>query len=266
MPNRPSLSSSISALSLATILSLGGPLAGSAAIAVVSTSNDAGPGSFRDAIATANGYASITQIVFLPSVNTIELQGTVFFTGWQDLVIDGNNAILDGRNAGGTAFVVSGGGDLSVSDLTVRNAPAEGITYAVPGGATGTLRIVLDNVTIQNNVGHGVWIAVQVENSALEGVQPPDAGSDVSLDVTVIGSRFLDNGNDPDRSVSDRDGLRVDEGGNGDLTFTIEGPCRTAMARTASSWTNEGRATFARQRRSPMPEPTETVSMVATAG
>src|SRR5262245_20348913 len=112
----------VSLLLMAATITSDGAGAVPAGTVVVSTSNDSGPGSFRDAVAIANSDHSITRIVCLPSVSTIDLQGTIFFTGSQDLVIEGNNVTLDGTNAGGTAFVVSGGGDLTVSDLTVENA------------------------------------------------------------------------------------------------------------------------------------------------
>jgi hypothetical protein len=151
----------------------------------------------------------------------------VTFTGDQDLTIEGNGATLEAAGVNGTAFVLDDvKGDLTVLNLTVQNAGGEGITYKVDGGATGTIRIVLFNVTVRNNRGHGVWIADQLDNSAPDGQQPPAAGSDASLDVTVMGSRFVNNGTigtigEPGASESDRDGLRVDEGGPGDLTIAI---------------------------------------------
>jgi hypothetical protein len=176
-------------------------------------SNDAGPGSFRTAIAQANSNSSITRILFLGRVGTIALESTVVFTGSQDLTIDGTNAVLDGTEAAGPAFRATGGGDLSVTAVTVRNSPAEGISVDVPTNATGTIRVSLFRVNILDNDGHGVLVDDQDDPATPE----VDGDSAASLEVSVLNSRFLRNG----FSVSDRDGLRVNEGGAGDLAITL---------------------------------------------
>ncbi len=186
---------------------------------VVTNANDAGPGSFRAAIAQANGNPAITAVQIAARVRSIALRSTVEFTGAQDLTIDGNRVALDGAAiASGEVFRVSGGGNLVVSQLTVRNAPAEGITVQVPATATGTLRVSLFQVDIADNKGHGVLVNDQVDSSTQDGVPPNAAGSDASVAVSVVNSRFVRNG----FSVSDRDGLRVNEGGLGDLTISVK--------------------------------------------
>jgi hypothetical protein len=221
---------SIIRTAIVTWLLTGGFASGaSAATVLVVNDNDQGVGSFRRAIALANGNSAITEIRFLPGVNTVLLQSTVFFTGSQDLTIAGSGATLDGTNAGGPALVIDeGSGDLTVVGLTIQNAPGEGILYQVNGGATGTIRISFLNVTIRNNGSHGVLVNDQVDPSVPElpngDPVPPGPnpnGSAAALDVTVLGSRFVDNGNHPVFSVSDNDGLRVNEGGDGDLRITV---------------------------------------------
>lgn len=55
------------------------------------------------------------------AIARVFLTEKVEFSGAQDLTIDGRGATLDGSKAGGDpAFVVSGGGSLAVSSLTVR--------------------------------------------------------------------------------------------------------------------------------------------------
>ena len=183
------------------------------ATAFVTNSNDSGPGSFRAAIDRANANQTIGSVQFLGRASTVALQETVWFTGPQDLTIGGGGATLDGSNAGGPAFRTTGGGDLTVFNITVRNAPAEGISVEVPSGATGTVRVRLLDVDIIGNAGHGVLVNDQDD----PGTPMPDGDSDASVDVSIVGSRFLRNG----YSVSDRDGLRVNEGGNGDLKITV---------------------------------------------
>src|SRR5262245_55734354 len=118
-PVRPALRTLVFAVLTTVVVAA----AAHAATVEVVNSNNAGPGSFRDAIARANGSPSIRLIVINSSVDVIALQSTVFFTGKQPLTIEGNSATLDGTNAGGPAFQVGdpnqggGGGDLTVLNL-----------------------------------------------------------------------------------------------------------------------------------------------------
>ncbi len=183
----------------------------------VFNSNDAGIGSLRAAVALANANPAISAIEFRPRLNTIALQSTIAFTGTQDLTIDGNRTTIDAAGSGDDALLFTGGGDLRISSLTVKNAAQEGIDVEVPAAATGTVEVTLVNVTIADNKGHGVLVNDQVDQSAPDGQQPPSDGSAASVTVNVFGSTFTNNG----RSVSDRDGLRVNEGGLGTLTFNF---------------------------------------------
>lgn len=190
---------------------------GSSGKAHVTNDNDAGVGSFRAAVEAANGNPSIRSIEFSSRVRTINLASTVVFTGAQDLEIDGDDAVIDAAATGGIGLLVNGGGDLSLESFTVRNAPAEGVAIEVPAAATGVIKITLRDLRIVGNKGHGILVNDQVDASTQDDVQPNENGSAASLDVTVIDSRFIRNG----FSVSDRDGLRVNEGGDGDLRFTV---------------------------------------------
>ena len=87
----------------------------------------------------------------------------------------------------------------------------------VPPTATSTVRVSLLNVGIVNNLGHGVLVNDQEDDSTPEGAQPDPDGSAASVEILVVGCRFVGNG----YSVSDRDGLRVNEGGDGDLSITV---------------------------------------------
>ena len=205
----------VMAFALSTTMSAGG---GSSSTVLVTNSNDDGPGSFRRAIAAASADSKVARIQFLGIVSTIRLQQTIEFTGPQDLTIIGNGAALDGARAAGPAFLATGGASLTVSGLDVRNAQAEGIAVEVPATATGTIRLALFNVAIVNNLSHGVLVNDQEDPSTQEEVQPNPNGSAASVDVSVFNCRFVHNG----YSVSDRDGLRVNEGGDGDLTITVK--------------------------------------------
>jgi hypothetical protein len=189
-------------------------------IAWVTTNADAGPGSFRDAIALANGDASVRKVSFHPSLGPVSLQQGVAFTGAQELTIQGHGATLDGSGLATAegALLVSGGGDLTIEGLTVRNAPGIGITVKIPASETGQVRITLTDLHVLDNGLHGVLINDQAEyfndpNST------SDAGSNAGLLVMVRRSSFERNG----LTVIDQDGLRVNEGGVGDLEVSIQG-------------------------------------------
>lgn len=214
MPFRPSPSF---VRLVAAALLIAAPVAASAGRPVLVTSSaNAGAGSFRAAIDRANGDPSISLVVFTGRSKTVALQSTVVYSGAQALTIEAAGVVLDGAAiASGPALLTTGGGDVTVLGLTVRRAPAEGIAIEVPPTATGTLRVNLAGVTILDNQGHGVLVNDQVDPSTTDGVPPNPAGSPASIAVALLNTRFAGNG----YSVSDRDGLRVNEGGDGDLTF-----------------------------------------------
>ncbi len=189
----------------------------SSTVRVINT-HDAGPGSFRQAILDANNHPSIQRIVFATRVGTVALQQPVEYTGPQALSIEGNRATLDGAGlpAGASGFLASGGGDLTVTGLTIRGAPGVGLTVAVPGNATETIKVSLINFAALNNGLHGVLINDQAEYFDDPNSTSPD-GSDASLDVVVIGSHFKNNG----FKALDQDGLRINEGGVGNLKALI---------------------------------------------
>jgi hypothetical protein len=189
---------------------------------VTSSAND-GPGSFRAAIALASGNASVTGIVVTPGLGPIELQTGVVYTGEQSLRVLGHDAVIDaGALADATqdALRFETGGDVAVSGLTVRNAPGEGLVYEVPSNASGVNRVSLADVAVLDNEGHGVLINDQEDPEDVEN----SAGSAASLDVSVMNARFAGNG----FGALDRDGLRVNEGGAGDLEIVIRNTGATA--------------------------------------
>jgi hypothetical protein len=196
---------------------------------IVSTSDDAGPGSFREAIAQASANASIQSIGFLPKVGKIHLESPVTFTGTQGLTINGNKATIDGSGAVGTAFTTTRGGDLTLIDITFRDAPGSGVDVDVPNPFTGTVDITLINVDIIGNGDHGFVVNDQ-DDPTTPDVEPPvnptKTGSAASINLTAINTRFIGNG----YTVSDRDGLRVNEGGAGDISVKLEGVIAEANA------------------------------------
>jgi hypothetical protein len=141
----------------------GTALAASAATAHVTNSLNAGPGSFRAAIANANADSSIGKIIFHPNLAPIMLTSPVVYNGDQSLDILAHGAVLDGSGlAGAAVFQATTDGNLSVSWLTIRDAPEHGLWYEVPGNATGVKKVVLLGVKALGNGGHGVLVDDQM--------------------------------------------------------------------------------------------------------
>jgi hypothetical protein len=191
---------------------------GSSGVVQVTNANGSGPGSFANAIQAANADPSIQRIVFSARLGSIPLAASAIYTGAQSLTLEGRGATLDGQAlaAGAGALVATGGGDLEIRSLGVRGAPGVGITVAVPATATGTIKVTLHDVTIRDNGSHGVLINDQAEYFIDPNSTSP-AGSDASLDVRVLASVFENNG----FTALDQDGLRINEGGQGDLKADI---------------------------------------------
>lgn len=175
-----------------------------------------GKGSFRDAILRANADANIQRIEIKPANLTVRLDESVAYTGAQALTIIGKRSTIDASALAGSALIANGGADLTIEDLTIQDAGGEGLEVQIPTTATGTITVVLRHVTALRNAGHGVLINDQEQTDTTDGVQPNGSGSAAALVVQVENVRFAENG----YSVSDRDGLRINEGGAGDLTFT----------------------------------------------
>jgi hypothetical protein len=179
----------------------------------VSTNADDGPGSFRAAIEAANADPSIGTIRFAVGLGPIRLSEPVTYSGPQALVIQGEGARLIG---GG--MVADGGANLTLRRLSVIGAPGNGITVKVPGDASGTLVVRLQDVTIRENGLHGILINDQAEYFT-DPASTSEEGSPASLLVEVLDSRFERNG----FTLIDSDGLRINEGGEGTLEAIVRG-------------------------------------------
>jgi hypothetical protein len=159
---------------------------------------------------SAGGHATIR----LARNATIVLDQTVEYDGAADIHLRGRGATLVGP-AGGDALRFTGAGGLHVDDLTVSGAFAHGIYVEVPANRTGTFDVRLTHVTLADNGFSGLWIDDQVH------------ASPASLDVRIRDSRIVRNnwrgvGEGTDLAeLADKDGVRVNEGGPGDLTFLV---------------------------------------------
>lgn len=194
--------------------------AASSAVAVVNSSADAGPGSLREAIDRANSSSSVQRVTIKRDVGTIALDEPVIFSGSQRLRIDGNGATIDGgaiaytaepevtgaADPSPSALQFRGGGDLIVNDLAVVRATGHGVYVEVPASATGT-SVFFDRVVLEDNGLSGLWVDDQVNDSP------------ASVTVRLNRVEILNNGFRAD--IFDYDGVRVNEGGNGDLRIEL---------------------------------------------
>lgn len=184
----------------------------------VTNNANSGPGSFRSAVAAANADAAITSIKFDKGLGPVAIAQTVTYTGAQALEINGSGNEIVGAAlaAGQDAFVANGGGDLKVRRLTVRNAPGVGIKVLVPLTETGVVEVTFQDVVVRNNGLHGALINDQ-SGYLVDPESDSQAGSDAALRVRINGSTVEGNG----FAAIDQDGLRVNEGGLGDLDAVI---------------------------------------------
>jgi hypothetical protein len=196
-----------------TGVDLGVASAAKAGAARVMNDSDAGPGSFREAVDMANSDPSVTVIQFANGIGTIELATSVIYTGTQPLRIDGRGAVIDGPD-NGDGFAANGGGDLTLRRLTFRNAYGNGVFVEVPAAANGMLKVSLEDVTLETNGLHGLHIDDQVDD-----INDTGSDSDAGVHLSMASSIVAGNGLRPD--ISDYDGVRVDEGGVGDLVVTV---------------------------------------------
>lgn len=179
-----------------------------AATAFVTNNADDGTGSFRAAVKTANTNASVNSIRFRGNVGTIALGDAVVYTGTQALSIDGRGSEVSSITTGSfDLFAATGGGDLTFRNIAFSNGGANGISVDVPAAATGKLSVSLFEVTVANNARYGLLIEDQIDDSP------------ASIWLDVIFSRFLDNG--LAAGIDDLDGVRVNEGGDGDIVANV---------------------------------------------
>jgi len=200
------------------VLVLGTTLATSALAdtARVWNRNDSGRFTFRAAIEAANANPSIDTILFRPFFRAIELKSPVEYTGSQDLTIIGRGATITDDGAG-DLLIASGGGDLHLAHIRFVDAGRNGVTVNVPGGST--LReqsVTLSGVVLDGNGQYGLLFDDQ------SGGDGTGSDSAASLRLVVRESVVTSNNNPAIEPVAaDKDGIRVDEGGEGDVTAVI---------------------------------------------
>ncbi len=184
-----------------------------AAILTVTTIQDSGLGSLRNAVAQASASGTSSLIRFVPEIEQIHLQSPIVYSGSDPLLIDGGSTrvVLDASGVSGDALVANGGGDLTLLRLQIQNASSNGVRVDVPADQTGEIQIGLAAVTLLGQGEFGLLVEDQIENS--------EAGIVFTLSSSTIGG--IDPGEGNGFGLTDRDGIRLNEGGAGTLEVQI---------------------------------------------
>jgi hypothetical protein len=235
-------------VSLATI---SGIAVADSTVHVTNNGND-GEGSFRYAVGLANNYSEIDKILF-EDVYSIGLQSEVVYTGTQDLHIEGNGSTLSGGSVNvdtdkwdSGLFVAKGCASLTIEDLTFEKSFNNGLAvFLGHEDEDSGYQPCPDDVEVSIGLGNVFVSQSQFFGVLVDGQKTTDFNTDdyihhncsdpwphdvnVPISVTVTDSEVVQNGRlDGDFDISletgcpqDFDGLRVDQGGAGDLDATL---------------------------------------------
>ncbi len=171
---------------------------------VLSTVTVGSADAFLDAIADANAADSaIGEIQFEEGLGTIQIGETAAYTGGQALTIDGNGVTIEPAGDAIDLFTSTGDADLTFRELTLQGG-TNGISVLLSAEAEGEVSVALDDVVVQQCAEFGVHI-------------DDLAGSDAGINLDISGGSFTANGT----AVGDRDGIRVDERGDGGIVANV---------------------------------------------
>lgn len=173
----------------------------------VTSDADSGSGSFREAVEAANADADIDRIAFTSSVQTVELESSVEYTGSQNLMIYGRGVTVTttADQAGAIDLLVSSGdANLGLRDLTLQGG-AKGFYAPISSAATDEINFLFFDVAVRDNALHGIHLDDQLNDS------------DASLRMFMKSSTVVGNG----VGDLDYDGVRVDEGGMGGIQALV---------------------------------------------
>ena len=156
---RPPLSSSSSLAASAALLLWASVISAYTATITVTTTNDSGPRSLRQALAIANDGDTITfavtgSIVLTNGELVVDTSITISGPGADNLAVDGN--------ASSRVFHIASGKTVSITDLTITNGIASGNRPAGEGGGiyNDHAALALNNCTITSNqagFGGGIY-------------------------------------------------------------------------------------------------------------
>ncbi|MCF6204094.1 MAG: right-handed parallel beta-helix repeat-containing protein [Methylococcaceae bacterium] len=182
--------------------------------------------SLQTAMVEANADSSIYKIVFEKNAKII-LTKPAIYNGKQAIILDGNNAIINGaaassflldRNLTAThekgSLIFNTAADIKINNLTVKKSATRGIVINIPGNATDDdIMVTLHKVNVLDSALYGLHIDDNTDNFD-DGL----FGSKIGIKLKISKSNFTGNG----ISAIDFDGIRIDERGEGNIDVRIK--------------------------------------------
>ena len=145
-----------------------------------------------------------------------------------------------GEETVGDGLQILGEPDLIIRNVDFEGQTGHGIYFELTGDATGTVQVDFSNVGFEGQGLTGMWVEDQAGGSE---ALPEPINSDASIhlafrNVTVTNTGFAEDEAQSCRPLpeedgcpwADFDGMRINEGGLGDITFSITGAVFTGNA------------------------------------
>lgn len=200
----------LAAMFVAPVAAIGvwAPAAGAATQIVVSTTTETGPGSIREAFATASGDGVDNEIVLQANatyVLTCLGGGALDHFDTHTLLLTGNGATIQQTCAGERVLTnVSETGHLTVVGVTITGGDASDKTAGGGIGATSTGLTVINSTIVGNSAGDagGIFVtgsgALLIVNSTVTGNTAKDdssngGGVEGSGNITIVYSTIVGN-------------------------------------------------------------------------
>lgn len=209
---------------LLTIVLLSSTVVKSAPSYEVTSGDDSGAGTLREALSSGATVISIHE-----SVSTININDTLKYESINPLTIIGSGQTVDGNDLEDTLLEITNGADLTISnlDFTVtggynvftRQGGGKGIFVNVPADRVGIVSLWLTNVTVSNVGLHGIHVLDCDVVDCGAGNGGEGNGSPASIHVNLTNVTVDNTGN----GGFDSDGVRIDDRGEGDIMFNVVG-------------------------------------------
>ena len=209
---------------LLTIVLLNSTVVKSASSYEVTSSDDSGAGTLREALSSGATVISIHE-----SVSIININDTLKYQSTDPLTIIGSGQTVDGNELEDTLLEITNGADLTISnlDFTVnggynvltKQGGGKGIFVNVPANRVGIVNLWLTNVVVSNVGLHGIHVLDCDAVDCGAGSGGEGNGSQASIHVNLRNVTVDNVGN----GGFDSDGVRIDDRGKGDIIFNAVG-------------------------------------------
>lgn len=198
---------------------------------VVTSAADAGPGSFRAALAAV---AETGGQIVIATQDDIAIDSALEYAGTAPLYVFGAGQTISAAG-NHTLFAATQGAALTISDLTFEGpggfdienrgdldgqTAGKGIFVDVRDDQRGLVSLVLTDVTVRGVANHGIHVSdCNLADACGGGGGGAGEGSDAGIILQLVNVTVDDAGT----GKFDADGLRVDERGPGDINASIIG-------------------------------------------